>query len=217
MTFMKLVIGNKNYSSWSLRPWIFMRICQIPFEEILVPLDTDETAAKLAPFFSGNKVPVLLDGDRTVWDSLAILEYLSETYLAGKGWPADTDKRAFARSISAEMHSGFPALRTQLPMNCRRMIEGFRIPPEAQKDIDRIRAIWEKYRNIYKGDGDWLFGEFSIADAMFTPVVLRFNTYYVPLPGMIGVYARNVLARPELGEWLDAAKQETEVIKQAEV
>lgn len=214
---MELIIGNKNYSSWSLRPWIFMRTLKLDFEEVRTALYNDESAAKLARYFSGGKVPILVDGDRVIWDSLAILEYLSENHLGGNGWPEDPDKRACARSISAEMHSSFIALRTQMPMNCRRIIDGFKITAEVQKDIDRITGIWERCRDENEGDGDWLCGGYSIADAMYTPVVLRFKSYGVSVTGVAEEYLRFVLTQPELEEWIEAAIKEPEILEQFEV
>ena len=214
---MQLIIGNKNYSSWSLRPWIFMRTLKIDFDEIRIALYNNDAATRLSRYFSGGKVPVLVDGDTVIWDSLAILEYLSETYLAGKGWPVDPGKRAFARSISAEMHSSFQSLRSELPMNCRRNSTGKSLSMDVQRDIDRIISIWEKCRSENSGDGAWLFGAYSIADAMYAPVVLRFNTYGVPLNGVLQDYGRHVLNQPELLEWIEAARSETEVLAKFEV
>lgn len=194
-----------------------MRTLKLDFDEVRIALYSNESAGKLSRYFSGGKVPILVDGDRIIWDSLAILEYLSENHLAGKGWPDDPDKKAFARSISAEMHSSFTALRSQLPMNCRRKPAGIFITPDVQKDVDRITSIWTKCRNEYSNDGHWLFGVYSIADAMFTPVVIRFHTYGVQAPGKLQEYMQFVLNQPELGGWMEAAGIEAEILENFEV
>jgi len=214
---MELIIGNKNYSSWSLRPWIFMRTLKIDFDEHRIALYNNESAGKLSRYFSGGKVPILVDGDKIIWDSLAILEYLSENHLAGKGWPDDPVKRVFARSISAEMHSSFTALRSQLPMNCRRKPSELVISADVKRDVDRITSIWTRCRDKYSSDGNWLFGEYSIADAMFTPVVIRFHTYGVQTNGVLQKYMRFILNQPELGEWFEAARTEVEILENCEV
>ena len=194
-----------------------MRTFKMDFEEVRIPLYNNEAVTRLSGYFSGGKVPVLVDGDRVIWDSLAILEYLSETYLAGKGWPDDPGKRACARSISAEMHASFQSLRSELPMNCRRNSASKPVSGEVQRDIDRIMSIWEKCRSANSGNGAWLFGTYSIADAMYAPVVLRFDTYGVPLTGMLQEYGRHVLQQPELQEWIEAARSEPEVLAKFEV
>ena len=217
MTDLTLIIGNKNYSSWSLRPWIFMRHFEIEFEEKRIPLFTETTDEQLKPYFSNLKVPVLLEGDFVVWDSLAILEYLSENYLESRGWPKDSKARAVARSVSAEMHSSFANLRNALPMNCRKKFPGFELSPEVRRDIERIVQVWRYCRKKYGGGGDWLFGEFSIADAMFAPVVLRFDGYDVPLDDGEASYVQTVLKHPQIIDWINAGKREKEVIEFDEV
>jgi glutathione S-transferase len=212
-----LIIGNKNYSSWSLRPWIFMHHFDLDFQEKRIPLFTDTTDVALSPYFSDLKVPVLQDGDLTVWDSLAILEYLSENHLHGKGWPADAKARAIARSISAEMHSSFPNLRNELPMNCRKQFSGRPLSAQAQREITRVMQIWQRCRTEYGSHGDWLFGNFSIADAMYAPVTLRFAGYAIPLDETAQAYVQTMLAHPAIIGWIEAGKQETEIIEMDEV
>lgn len=212
-----LVIGNKNYSSWSLRPWLFLRDAGVPFEENRVSLFVETTAEALAPYRSNGKVPVLLDGDQVVWDSLAILEYVSEVYLDGRGWPADRAARAFARCLAAEMHSGFMAMRNELPMNCRRHFPGYALSPAVQKDVSRMKDLWRRARETFGGHGPWLFGAFSIADAMIAPVVLRFVGYDVPVEGIEKAYVDTMLGHPALTEWIAAGKAETEIIAEDEV
>lgn len=217
MSSLTLIIGNKNYSSWSLRPWIFMRQMVIDFAEKRIPLFTETMETDLAPYFSNTKVPVLLDAGLIVWDTLAIMEYLSEQYLAGKGWPDDKKARAVARSVSAEMHSSFTALRNELPMNCRRQYPGFRISVAVEADIKRIAEVWRKCRTEYGANGPWLFGDYSIADAMYAPVVLRFKGYAVTLGELEEAYMENVLKQSAMQEWIEAGKQEKEVIAMDEV
>jgi glutathione S-transferase len=203
-----LVIGNKNYSSWSLRPWLVMRHHGIVFDEVRLPLDTPEFASDIARWSPSGRVPVLHRGDLVVWDSLAICEYVNETFLDGRGWPADGEARAVARAVSAEMHSGFQALRTALPLNCRRRAAATAIPAEARGDIERIMRIWRECRARYSAQGPCLFGGFSIADAMYAPVVLRLRSYGVALGDVERKYSDTMLALPALGEWLAAAEAE---------
>ena len=217
MSAYTLIIGNKNYSSWSLRPWFWMKHTGIEFKEKRLPLYADETVKQLAVCFSNFKVPVLQDDDLFVWDSLSILEYLAERHPEKKGWPDDGNARAKARSVSAEMHSSFTTLRSELPMNCRKHFENFRISPEVQKDIDRIKAIWKSYREQFGHDGPWLFGKFCIADAMFAPVVLRFISYGVRLDGLVHDYAETVHQHPAITDWINAGKVEKEIIETYEV
>lgn len=216
MAGLMLVIGNKNYSSWSLRPWLFMRHAGLAFEEKRVALSLPTTSAELAPFASNGKVPVLIDDDLVVWDSLAILEYVSECYTGGAGWPAETRLRALGRSISAEMHSSFAALRNALPMNCRKQAARRTLPPAVQRDVDRIESLWARCYASHAG-GKWLLGEFSIADAMYAPVALRFSGYDVPLQPTSRRFVAAILGHPALREWIEAAKSETEVIDADEV
>ncbi|MGW8248878.1 MAG: glutathione S-transferase family protein [Acidiferrobacterales bacterium] len=212
-----LVIGNKNYSSWSLRPWLWMKQAGIPFTETLVPLYTDTYKDELQPYFSNYKVPVLLDGDLAVWDTAAILEYLAEKHPDANGWPTDSRARAVARSVSAEMHSSFTALREAMPLNCRKQFPEFKYDDTVQQDVDRISEVWAYCREEFGQDGPWLFGNFSIADAMYAPVVLRFQTYDVALPSFPREYVNTMLENPHVIEWVEAGKKEVEIISQSEV
>ncbi len=215
---MKLIIGNKNYSSWSLRAWLFLAVNDLSFEEVRISLHTENTDAEIAKYSAAGKVPVLYDNDLVVWDSLAICEYISEQYLAGKGWPADAKDRAQARSCCAEMHSGFFALRETLPMNCRAVNRNVPITNEdLQEDISRIDSLWTTLRSKHSQRGPWLFGEFSIADSMFAPVVFRFSTYNVPVSQTTKEYMETVLANPKVQLWVEQAKKEKETIEDEEV
>lgn len=209
-----LIIGNKNYSSWSLRPWLAMKQFNLSFDEIRIPLYTPgstETILSYCPAGNG-KVPILLHESRVVWDSMAIFEYLAEMYPERSWWRGNSITRAVARSISAEMHSGFLALRKEMPMNCRTQLPGKGMTPEVEKDIDRITTIWRRCRETEGKDGDFLFGRFTIADAMFAPVVLRFRTYGVSLDPVCQAYADAIVALPAMQEWLQAAAEEPETI-----
>ena len=206
---MKLVIGNKNYSSWSLRPWLLMRVLDLPFEELLVPLYEPESREQLRLHTPSGKVPTLHDGDVVVWDSLAIVEYLAEQYPGVAVWPQDAEVRALARCVAAEMHSGFTALRTHMPMNCRASHPGRGHTPEVLADIERIVAVWTECRARFGGSGPFLFGDFTAADAFYAPVVTRFVTYGVTLPGVCQDYADAVLALPALQEWYAAGRAES--------
>ncbi|MBS0569673.1 MAG: glutathione S-transferase family protein [Proteobacteria bacterium] len=203
-----LVVGSKNYSSWSLRPWLVLRVFDVAFDEVLLPLDTPEFYERIATYSPTGRVPVLHDGDIRVWDSLAIAEYANERWLGGRGWPADAAARGLARSISAEMHSGFSALRSELPMNCRKRVKNHPASAEAQVDVARVKAIWRQARERFGKGGAFLFGAFGIADAMYAPVVLRFVSYDVALDPVERAYADAVLALPALREWLEATVNE---------
>jgi glutathione S-transferase len=213
---MKLIIGNKNYSSWSLRPWLLLNHFNLAFEEIRIPLDTPEFTSTLAQYSAAGKVPVLQDKGIEIWDSLAICEYISEQYLDGKGWPADALARAQARSASAEMHSSFMAVRSSMPMNCRssRIIS---ISSEADKEIKRIDQLWSQLRGNYGNNGDYLFGEFSIADCMFAPMVSRFNSYLPELGETSQHYVKTVINNSAMQQWYEQAAMETEVLEREEV
>lgn len=203
-----LVIGSKNYSSWSLRPWLLLRQFDVAFEEVLLPLDTPEFYARIVEYSPTGRVPVLHDEGVRVWDSLAIAEYANERWLDGRGWPADRAARAFARSISAEMHSGFTALRTEMSMNCRKRVKDPPLSASCKSDVERIKSIWRQARERHGKAGPFLFGAFSIADAMYTPVVLRFVSYDVALEGAERAYADAILALPALRDWLAATVNE---------
>jgi glutathione S-transferase len=213
-TRLRLIMGNKNYSSWSLRPWILLKHLGLPFEERLIPLDTPEFARDIAKVSPTRRVPVLEHGALRVWDSLAICEYAAD--LAGAGWPTDRAARAVARSVSAEMHAGFGALRSQWPMNAR--AEGRKTGPDPDRaaDIARIGELWNDCRTRFGAGGPWLFGDYGVADAMFAPVVLRFRTYGANPPGA-AEYMNTVLADPPLREWLAAAAAEPWTIEPSEI
>ena len=211
---MQLVIGNKNYSSWSLRPWLAMKVAGIAFDEHRIPLYGTEAKARILAFNPAGKVPCLVDDEAgiRVWDSLAICEYLAEKHPGL--WPKDGAARALARSISAEMHSGFQNLRQHMSMNIRRRHPGKGRTPESLADVARVVALWSDCRARFGTDGPFLFGAFSIADAMYAPVVLRFRTYEVELPADCRAYSDAVLALPAMREWIADAERETESIAQ---
>jgi glutathione S-transferase len=208
---MKLVIANKNYSTWSLRPWLLMSEFNLPFEEISESLNGDDLTERLRRHSPSCRVPVLIDSGLTIWDSLAICEYLSEQYLDGKGWPKSTAARAHARSVSAEMHSSFTGLRSEMPMNIR-VKRQVSLSEAAYSDIRRIDDIWSDCRQQYGGSGVWLFGDFSIADCMFAPVVMRFMTYGADLSESSRAYMKTVIENGSVQQWMAAAKAETEII-----
>lgn len=203
---MILVIGNKNYSSWSLRAWLALKVLGLPFEERRIPLYGAGSKKAILQFSPAGKVPVLIDGSTTVWDSLAILEYLAEKH--PRLWPADAAQRAHARSICAEMHSGFPNLRQHMSMNVRKRYPGKGRTPEVLAEIRRIDEIWSQAKMPF------LFGPFSAADAMYAPVVLRFRTYAVTARN--DAYCEAVLALPAMQEWIAAAEREAESLPQFE-
>jgi glutathione S-transferase len=209
---LRLVIGNKNYSSWSLRPWLLLRQFEVPFEEVRLPLDTPEFQRRIPEFSPTGRVPVLHDGARVVWDSLAICEYANETILAGRGWPTDPDHRALARCAAAEMHSGFGAMRAQLPMNCRRRPNAYRWKADAEADIQRVLALWRELRR--RSEGPFLLGGFGIVDAMFAPVAVRFRGYGVALDDNARHYSDALFALPAMREWQAAAEAESERLPQ---
>jgi glutathione S-transferase len=206
-----LVIGNKAYSSWSLRPWLLMKRAGIPFEELRLSLYAEGAKERILQHSPAGKVPVLKDGRLTIWDSLAICEYLAEKFPERQLWPADVAARAMARAISAEMHSGFTDLRSQMPMNVRRDIPGRAGTTEVRADISRVEAIWNDCRARYSARGPFLFGAFCIADAMYAPVVTRLRSYGVALDGEAAQYADAIHALPALQEWIAGAHAETEV------
>lgn len=212
----KLVIGNKNYSSWSLRAWFLLREAGIPFDEVRIPLDTATFADEIAPLSPTGNVPVLIRDDEPVWDSLAIAETVAEQWPDCRLWPDDPGARAHARAISAEMHAGFGALREAMPMNCRAMGRRVALPDAVAADIDRIFAIWSDCHHRYRDTGEWLFGRFSVADAMYAPVVMRFRTYGINLPESASVYPKRLLESPAIQEWLLESESEIEVISQDE-
>jgi glutathione S-transferase len=206
----QLVIGNKNYSSWSLRPWLLLRHFGVPFDELRLNLDTPEFHAQIGQWSPTRTVPVLHDEGLVVPDSLAICEYANERWLDGRGWPADVRTRARARAAAMEMHSGFRALRTQLPMNCRRRPDAYRWDANAQADMDRVQALWRELRADFAADGDFLCGDFGIVDAMFAPVAMRFLGYGVAMDDNARRYVDALIALPALRAWRAAADAEPE-------
>ena len=208
MSGFTLVIGNKNYSSWSLRPWLAMKMAGVEFAEVVIPLRRDATATEIARHSPGGKVPALRHGELVVWELIAILEYIAEAFPEARLWPEQRQARAVARAVSAEMHAGFVALRTHMPMNIRGSKSGRGRTPEVEKDIRRIVAIWEDCRARFGAGGPFLFGAFGNADAMYAPVVTRFNTYGVALEGLARAYADAILALPPMREWFAAAAAE---------
>jgi glutathione S-transferase len=215
---LKLVIGNKNYSSWSMRPWLALRANNIAFEEIFVPLYTDNPADKnrILSFTRSGKVPCLIDGDVTVWDSLSIIEYVAERFPEARLWPADRAARAHARSVSAEMHSGFLPLRNECGMNLHRPIRSVPLTDDAQANVARIDQIWSECRARYGGSGPFLFGAFSAVDAMFAPVVHRFLTYAIDVSPVAKAYMDTMTALPAFAEWTRAGLAEKLVIEKFE-
>ena len=210
-----LVIGNKNYSSWSLRAWLWMKHLGIDFDEIIVYLNKADTDQKLGRYFSANKVPVLIHKDFEVWDSLAICDYLAELY-PDRGLLEGRKARATMRAFCAEMHSSFVNLRGELPMNCRRLRSPVILSDDCLADITRIQKLWKHAANFSDGKGDYLFGSFSIADAMFAPVVFRLDRYKVPLEDHSSRYLELMLQHPAMIEWYEAAKLEGEIIESEE-
>jgi glutathione S-transferase len=203
-----LVIGNKNYSSWSMRGWLVIKQSGLPFEEVVIPLDQDETRHRIQQHSPSGKVPVLKHDGRVIWDSLAILEYLAEQVPGAGLWPKLIEARADARSVCAEMHSGFQALRTHMPMNIRASLAGHGRGEGVDEDVRRITHIWRESLQRYGGGGPFLFGSWTGADAFFAPVATRFHTYGVHLDDICQTYADRVMTWPAVVEWCEAAKAE---------
>lgn len=212
-----LYIGNKNYSSWSLRPWLAMKVAAIPFEEKLILLFDDDWKANIAKVSPSARVPVLVDGDRTIWETMAILEYLAERHPQAGLWPGDAGARAMARSVANEMHAGFSALRTHMPMNIRKSHPGKGMGEGVAQDIARVQQIWNDCRQRYGEGGPFLFGGFCIADAMFSPVVSRLTTHAVDLDGISAAYRDAVQALPDMIAWSDAARAEPWSVPEDEI
>jgi glutathione S-transferase len=204
---MLLTMGNKNYSSWSLRPWILMKHLEIAFDERVLPLDTPEFSRDIASLSPTKRVPVLQHGSLLLWDSLAICEYVCE--IAGRGWPRERSARAVARAACAEMHSGFPILRSQWPMNVRATSRRTAPSPERSAEIARIEQLWDECRRRFGPGGPWLFGEYSVADAMYAPVVLRLRTYGAQVSESTAAYMTTVLDDAPMRDWLAAASAES--------
>ncbi|HIA59444.1 MAG TPA: glutathione S-transferase family protein [Gammaproteobacteria bacterium] len=205
----RLVIGNKNSSSWSMCPWLLLKMFDVDFDEIQITLYQDNTVEKLGPYSPSLKVPVLLHRDITVWDSLAICEYISAEILGGSGWPSSRKRRAGARSVSAEMHSEFPALKRDWPMNCK---ASFRLTPSETlfNEIARIDAMWSCCRHRYGENGNYLYGRFSIADCMFAPIAVCFDAYGAKLSSDSNSYLQTLLDNPFIQKWISLGRRERE-------
>jgi glutathione S-transferase len=214
---LKLTLGNKNYSSWSFRPWIALKVAGIPFEEEVISLNAEDFKARVGRISGTGKVPALADGDVHVWESLAILEYVAEKFPQAGLWPADPAARALARSVASEMHAGFVPLRRHLPMNMWRPVMTRELTPEAEANVRRIEAIWTDCHNRYGNGGPFLFGSFGAADAIYAPVVSRFHTYAVEVNGPARSYMDALMALPAWEEWRSAALQEPWVLPEDEV
>lgn len=215
----KLIIGNRAYSSWSMRGWLACKQSGEEFEELVVPMfdaewDKRREGDEFAP--SLGKVPILWDGDCVVWDSLAIVEFLADRVGRERYWPADDGARGMARSMAAEMHSSFAALRRELPMNVRKSYPPRNLDVPVREDINRILQLWAQARARFGGTGDFLFGDWSAADIMYAPVVTRFITYGVPVPPFAAIYMKAVLSQPDVAQWIDNAQDEPWVIEQYE-
>ena len=217
MSELTLVIGNRNYSSWSLRAWLALRMSGLEFDEVAIQLDTPDTHARIREYSPGGLVPALRHGTLTVWESLAICEYVAELAPGARLWPADPAARAVARSVSCEMHAGFRALRDALPMNIRADRPGVAIGADVQADIERITALWRDCRGRFGAGGPFLFGRFSIADAMYAPVATRFSTYRIPLGPVEQAWVDAVRALPPMRDWAAAASAEPWRIEHEEV
>jgi glutathione S-transferase len=209
---LKLVIGNKNYSSWSMRPWVLMRQAGIPFEEVQLRFASDVSVIGIEKYSKAGKVPVLMVDGQAVWDSLAIAETLAELHPEKQLWPADAAARRLARSACAEMHSGFQALRGKMPMNIRASYPGKGLTKESQRDIERVVALWSECREKFGSGGPLLFGKFSIADAFFAPVVMRFRTYAVEVPRAAQEYCAAVESLAAVREWMEAGRKEKDFV-----
>ena len=209
---LELVIGNKNYSSWSMRPWVLLRQAQIPFQEVQLKFGEDTSVIGVEKYSPTRKVPVLLVDGEPVWDTLAICETVAELYPGKHLWPQDDQARRVARSVCAEMHSGFQGLRGKMPMNIRGSHPGKGLTPESRRDIERVVALWADCRERFGGAGNFLFGRFSIPDAFYAPVVMRFQTYEVQVPRVAEAYCEAVRELAAVREWVEAALRETEFV-----
>jgi glutathione S-transferase len=213
---LKLIIGNKNYSSWSMRPWIGLKAAGIPFDEEVIPLYVEGSKQKILSHSPAGKVPILIDGEVRVWESLAILEYAAEKFPSAALWPSDAAARAHARAIATEMHGGFAALRNECGMNLWRPPGAKDLSSDARGNIARIQAIWTDARSRFGAGGPFLFGAFSAADAMYAPVVARFETYAIDVTAPVRAYMQAMIALPAWQEWRRAALNETWVLPQFE-
>ncbi len=217
MSKLHLIIGNKNYSSWSLRPWMAMTMAGIPFRETVIPLYTPDTKAAIAEHSGAGRVPVLHHGKLIIWDSLAIVEYLAEIFPEKKLWPVGKTARAVARSVANEMHSGFSALRSACPMNIRRPPKSVQLSDPVKADIARIEGVWRECRKKFGKGGPFLFGKFSIADAMYAPVASRFSTYLLSDAADTSAYVAATLGTSAFKLWQEAALKESWIIPADEV
>jgi glutathione S-transferase len=214
---LRLIIGNKNYSSWSMRPWIAMKVAGIAFDETVISLNADDFKSRLLKVSGTGKVPTLIDGAVRVWESLAILEYLADKFPDKKLWPRDAAARAHARAIASEMHAGFVPLRRAAPMNMWRPVMKLAIDAEVAANVSRIDAMWSDCRSRFGGGGPFLFGEFGAADAMYAPVVSRFHTYALDVGPSSAAYIKSVMALPAWKEWHAAAVKEPWVLPEDEI
>lgn len=217
MQELELIIGNKAYSGWSMRPWLVLRHVGATFRETRVPLYIPGYKGKVLEHSPSGKVPALKHGTITLWDSLAICEYLAELFPLAKLWPEAAADRARARSMSAEMHSGFSSIRNALPFNCRARGRHVALTAAVEEEIARVLGLWRSCREHHAKAGPWLFGAFTIADAMFIPMALRFATYGVVLGSVEQAYIDTILGHPPVQEWIAAARQEREVMEENEV
>jgi glutathione S-transferase len=213
---LKLVIGNKTYSSWSLRPWLLLKQANIPFEEVVVPLHVEGSSDKILRYAPTGKVPALVDGAVTVWESIAICEYLAEQFPAKRLWPVEVARRAEARSLAAEMHAGFTAMREHYPMNVRRVLPDASRPSAVERDVARFCALVESLRARAGQSGPFLMGAFTILDAMYAPVATRCHTYSITLPTRTQAWVDHILALPAMRAWYQAAAAEPWVIPASE-
>jgi glutathione S-transferase len=214
---MKIILGNKKYSSWSLRPWIAMKQIGLTFDEVVIPMNMPNTRAEMLSHSPTGLVPTLIDGDITIFETIAILEYLNDKFPDAKLWPKDIAARAHARAISAEMHAGFGALRRDCPMNICRTVKKHIVSPDAAKHAERIDTLWVDARKRFGKGGDFLFGHFTNADAMFAPIVNRFHVYDLPRSKTAQAYMDAIMALPAWKEWEKAARAEPWVIAGSEV
>lgn len=213
---MELVIGNANYSSWSLRPWLYADHHGLAVSITRMPLESPQLLGKLSNHFSRGRVPLLIDGETDIWESLSILEFLGERF-DPDGWPTDPVARGVARSVSGEMHSGFSALRSEVPMNIRRRFPGYVLTEAALADVERICAVWRYCRERFGSGGPWLFGAFSIADAMYAPVVMRFRSVEVALDENARTYCETMHLEPSVQRWIEMAYAEPDVLAMDEL
>jgi glutathione S-transferase len=217
MSLLTLVMGNKNYSSWSLRPWMALTMAGIPFHEIIIPLDQPDTRKRILEHSPSGRVPLLKHGKVSVWDSLAIIEYVAEMFPEKNIWPKTIAARAMARSVSCEMHAGFSALRNACPMNLRRPVRKVPMSDAVVSDVRRIEEMWRECRERFGKGGKFLFGKFSAADAMYTPVVTRLVTYDIPVAADTRAYMEAIMATTAFRAWKEAALAETWTVPSDEV